>query len=114
MFSRIVLAVAFQCTTLFLFAQKNELPETLEINLGVSRHGTYDLPGFLLNTEFRKYFKQTLFYSVGLGATWNDGSMDIFYTDPDGRVIDGSIRNMIAGFQIISKIGWDFFQDNHN
>ena len=115
-FPALLLTIFLQFYSPLLKAQ-NLLPrESISIDFGYSKHGTGDMPGFLLNTEYRNYFKKRLFYAIGLGASWHDGLAEaLFFTAPSGRLTDASIRNLTAGFQLSAKAGLDFLQaDRHS
>lgn len=115
MLQKILLGFLLILSCTLVEAQKNTLTETIELQLGVSLHGSGDMTGFSCNTEYRRYVKQRIFLAVGLGATWNDKQYSIYYTDPTGRAVDGSLRDAIAGFQLAGKAGWDFLQrDQHS
>src|SRR5690606_31857487 len=76
-----------------------------------SKHGTGDLPGFIVNTEYRKYFRERLFFAAGIAVTVHDGFRDLKYEGLNGQVVDGSIRDATDGAQVSAKVGWDFLQN---
>ena len=93
---------------LFSFSQ-NEMPsETIELNVGLTKHGTGDLGGFIINAEYRKYIRPRIYFTGGLATTINDGFRELTYSSPSGETVDGSIRNVIGGIQLSSRLGWDF------
>ncbi len=98
-----------------LFSQNNSkhLNKSLQLDFSRSKHGTGDLPGFSINTDYKKYFKKRLSFSIGLGATIHDGSFPIFYTDPNGNTIDASFRYNTDGLQLTSKLGYSFIKNKN-
>lgn len=96
------------------FSQSEMPAETIELNFGCTRHGTGDLGGFIINAEYRRYFRPRVYFTGGLAATINDGFRELTYTTPSGEVIDGSIRNAIGGVQLSSRVGWDFIRRSRN
>jgi len=99
-----------------LLSQHNSelLNNSLQLDIARSKHGTGDSPGFIMNAEYKKYFRQRLSFSIGLGATINDGSVPIFYTDQNGNNIDASIRYNTDGLQLSSKLGISFIKNTDN
>ncbi|MGN6438899.1 MAG: hypothetical protein ACTHMM_20315 [Agriterribacter sp.] len=97
-------------------AQNKEFSKlrSFQIGIGASKHGTGDMNGFLLNTEYRTFFRKKLFHSHGISATIHDGSLPIFYTNANGSLVDGSYRYTTAGIQLTSKLGIAFYRYNRN
>lgn len=106
----IFLQVLIFCLGSNLHAQNDSYKESVELNIGASKHGTGDFPGFIVNTEYRNYFRPKLFFAAGLAATWHDGSTPILHPGQNGAMNDHSVRDVTAGFQLAGKLGWDFLQ----
>lgn len=105
----ILVAALLSCSCISIHAQNNNR-ESITLGFGYSKSGSGDLPGVMLTTEYRKYVKQRVFLTTGLGANMHYGDMPIFYTTPTGNDRDGSIREVTAGFQLHGLAGWDFVQ----
>lgn len=83
------------------FAQDKVAAEQLLLSFGRSKHFTGDVPGFFLSAEYAKQIKSKLNFHVALTATIHDDVTELFYTYPwDNTIIDGSIRNVTAAFQV--------------
>jgi hypothetical protein len=102
----------FFCPT--LKAQSKTAREYLSLDIGYSKHGTGDLPGFIINTEYRKYFRERLFFAAGIAVTVHDGFRDLKYEGLNGQIVDGSIRDATGGAQVSAKVGWDFLQKSQH
>lgn len=95
------------------FSQKNNnLSGERQLNLSIGRsiHGTGDMRGWILATEYSKNCKKRLSWIVGVGGTIHDGVIPNFFTAPDGSEIDGSIRYTTAAFQATYHIGYSFIK----
>jgi hypothetical protein len=97
-----------------LNAQSKTYREFLSLDIGYSKHGTGDLPGFIVNTEYRKYFHERLFFTAGIAVTVHDGFRDLKYEGLNGQIVDGSIRDATGGAQVSAKVGWDFLQKSQH
>lgn len=88
-------------------AQKSSqvLSRSIQMNIGVGKHGTGDLNGININTEYRSFFRKHLSISFGLGATIHDGFFPISYFDGSGGIIDASYRYTAGGIQLTGKLG---------
>ncbi|MFN4313920.1 MAG: hypothetical protein ACK4E0_06495 [Chitinophagaceae bacterium] len=110
--STLVFLFLIVCVT--SFAQKTGLKESVELNAGISEHGSGDYGGFMLNTEYRRYYRERIFFAMGIGASWHDGAYGIKYIGPSGQTVDGSVREVTAGYQLSAKIGYDFIQNDQH
>lgn len=88
--------------------------QSIQIDVGIGKHGTGDLSGFVINSEYKKYFRRKLSFSLGLGATINDGALPILYSDLSGNLVDASYRYNTAGLQLTSKLGLSFVRNTKN
>ena len=79
----------------------------IQLIAGRSVHGTGDMVGLTFHTEYAEYFKKRFCWTIGLGGTIHDGSFPVFFNDPSGNQIDGSIRYTTAGVQTTSFLGYD-------
>lgn len=103
---------------LFLFsytsvkAQKNipDLKKSVQLDIGIGKHGSGDLKGLNINSEFRIFFRKRLSISFGLGATMHDGRFPVLYDDGNGNLIDVSYRFTTGGIQLTSKFGISFIK----
>lgn len=77
-----------------LKAQKNtpDLKKSVQLDFGFGNHGTGDLKGLTVNSEYRSFLKKNLSISFGLGATLHDGAFPILYSDGNGN----SLMRLIA------------------
>ena len=78
----------------------------IQLHIGRSFNGTGDMRGFVFTTHYGKYFKKRLEWSASLTGTIHDGSNYLMYTDPGGKLIDGSIRYTTAGAQLSGQLGY--------
>jgi hypothetical protein len=99
-----------------LKAQKNipDSKKSVQFDFGFGNHGTGDLKGLNINSEFRNFFKKKLSISFGLGATLHDGSFPVLYSDVNGNLIDGSYRYTTGGVQLTGKFGVSFIKSKAN
>ncbi len=84
----------------------------LNFFIGRSLHVTGDMRGLIFNTEYSKILKKRLSGIVGVGGTIHDGVLPNYFTYPDGREIDGSIRYTTAGIQSKIEIGYNLMKTN--
>jgi hypothetical protein len=82
---------------------------SIQLDIGMSRHGTGDMRGFILNSEYRSYFRKKLSLSFGVCATIHDGESPLFFIDPNGNFTDASYRYSTGGLQLTSKFGVSLF-----
>lgn len=107
---------------LFLFiytsvnAQKNiqDLKKSVQLDIGFGKHGTGDINGLNINSEYKRFFRKNLSISFGLGATLHDGAFPILYSDGNGNLIDASYRYTTGGIQLTSKVGISFIKSTIN
>ena len=107
---------------LFLFiytsvnAQKNiqDLKKSVQLDIGFGKHGTGDINGLNINSEYKRFFSKNLSISFGLGATLHDGAFPILYSDGNGNLIDASYRYTTGGIQLTSKVGISFIKSTIN
>lgn len=107
---------------LFLFiytsvnAQKNiqGLKKSVQLDIGFGKHGTGDLNGLNINSEYKRFFRKNLSISFGLGATLHDGAFPVIYSDGNGSLIDASYRHTTGGIQLTSKVGISFIKSRIN
>jgi hypothetical protein len=115
-----VVKVLFPFLSLFistnLKAQKNipDLKKSVQLDFGFGKHGTGDLNGLNINSEYRSFFKKNLSISFGLGATLHDGAFPILYSDGNGNLIDASYRYTTGGIQLTGKFGISFIKSRIN
>lgn len=103
------------CTILLtssLSAQNKK--NSLQIEIGKSTHGTSDAKGIAINSEYNHYFSQQWSYTIGLGATINDGEYGIMYVAQNGDIVDSSYRYDTSGIQLSGKLGWSFIRTKKN
>jgi hypothetical protein len=96
------------------FSQDKNLLNTRQLNfsIGRSKHGTGDMRGLIFNTEYAKSFKKRLSLIMGVGGTIHDGVRPLYFTAPDGKEIDGSVRYTTAGLQAKTQIGYSLLKTN--
>lgn len=95
------------------FSQKNQAPNfehLLNISIGSSFHGSGDMRGVIINTEYFKNLKKHIGLSFSLGGTLHDGTYPLFFIAPTGQNIDGSIRYTTGGLQFASHLGYDLIK----
>lgn len=99
------------------FSQKNKAPNfehLLNISTGSSFHGSGDMRGVIINTEYSKNLKKRIGLSFSLGSTLHDGTYPLFFVSPSGENIDGSIRYTTGGLQFASHLGYDLIKTNNH
>lgn len=94
----------------FLYAQQTFHERKLELVVGASTNGTGDMKGVSFATKYGETFKKRLSWTVEIGGTVHDGAYPLFFTDPSGNSIDGSIRYATAGIQVIGDIGYSIIK----
>ena len=94
---------------------QTELPgKHIQLIAGPSLHTSGDLSGIAFITEFESFFKKRLSYVVGIGGTIHSGVLPILYIDEADRPIDGSVRNTVAGAQVMGHIGYSPLRTSHH
>jgi hypothetical protein len=83
--------------------------KSFQFDAGVSKNGSGDIGGYVINSEFNNYFKKKWSYSLGLGATIHDGENSA----SDGSKIV-SLFYTIAGFQLAGKMGYSLVRNLKN
>lgn len=91
-----------------------QLNEHLSLSFGMSKHGSGDLPGIMLSTEYARNFKKRLSYSIAISATIHDEEDTLFLRPYPGAVINSSIRGTTAGIQIAGYLGYDILKGLSN
>lgn len=86
---------------------------SLQIDIGAGRYGTGDMDGYSINSEFRKYVRNRLSFTIGLGATIHHGFFPYGDVDVNGRIKDVSIRYVAGGLQLTSKMGYSFLRNKY-
>lgn len=85
-------------------AQTPDLPtELIRVDAGISNHSTGDMAGYIISTEYIKFFKPKLAWSAGINTSIHDGAVPLGYADPDNNPIDASIRYTTGGVQLAGK-----------
>lgn len=115
---RIFFAVVFFLLVVNVsFSQKKKLldvKQELNLTVGSSFHGTGDLRGVIMNTEYTKNLKKRVGLSFSLGGTLHDGSQSLFFVAPTGQNIDGSIRYTTGGLQFGSHLGYSLIKTTNH
>ncbi len=83
----------------------------LQISGGSSKHGSGDLKGILFSTEYGKYFRKNISWSLRLSGTIHDGYYPLEFL-AGGQTIDGSIRYTVAGVQLGANLGYSIFRND--
>jgi hypothetical protein len=83
---------------------------SIQLDIGMSRHGTGDMRGLFLNSEYKKYFLKKLSISFGISATIHDGVSPLFFTDSNGNCTDASYRYSSGGLQLTGKFGLNLYR----
>ncbi len=107
------LVLAFFSNKVNCQSSKEGFIKVLNLNCGFIKHGTGDMNGLGLKSEYIKQFKNKLTWGIGIGATINDGNIPINYSS-GGQNFDGSIRYTTAGFQPSFSIGYLLLGDFSN
>ncbi len=79
--------------------------KSMQLDIGIGVHGSGDLNGLNINSEYKSFFRKNLSLSIGLGATMHDGRFPLSYSDANGNLIDASYRFTTSGIQLTSKFG---------
>lgn len=96
------------------FSQVTIPKNQIELIAGRSVHGSGDSRGLNFSVEYSKYFKKRLIWSASIGGTIHDGVFPLFYEYPSGVQNDGSIQYTTAGLQILTHLGYNFFNSAKN
>jgi len=87
----------------------------VELNLGLSRHGTGDLPGYLYGFSYGEEFGNKLFWQVGLEGSTNDQEdFPLTFMDEDGNEFDSTLHEVISGFQLVSGLKYNIVQSTYH
>jgi hypothetical protein len=99
-----------------LMAQKsNSLPNrAFHFSVGPSLNGTGDAFGLAYNGSFFNGFSKKLCWFGEIGGSIHDGFDPIFYMDPNGNEVDGSVYYTTAGFQVVLGSGVALIRTTHN
>lgn len=90
------------------------LKQELTVTVGRSFHGTGDLRGVIITTGYTKNLKNRLGLNISLGGTLHDGSQPLFFVNPTGQNIDGSIRYTTGGLQFASHLGYSLIKTTNH
>lgn len=107
----LLLTLAFVSANLQVAAQEGKAlnNEFVMLSFGRSKHGSGDIRGFSFATEYTRYFKKKLSWSVSIGTTVHDGE-DILFYEMAGQMQNGSIRYTTAGVQGLFGMGYSIIQ----
>lgn len=94
--------------------QSLQASNLLQIDVGLSKHGTGDMRGYGLNVSYRKYYRRKVYLSFGIGTTNHSGVFPIYYSDGSGNQVDASYRYSTGGFQLSSNFGISIFKNSKN
>lgn len=89
-----------------------ELPKnSMQVFFGYSFHGTDNVPGVAVSTEYSHYFHKKLNYTAFAGATIHDGQSDVSFWNRSGEVVDGTVDFTTAGLQVGATLGYSFYRN---
>lgn len=102
-----LIALFFFITT-FSFAQEkiSKNPISILAEFGINKHGTGDQTGFLYGLRVHKPISRKFEIIASFEANLND-SKDLPFVGEDlnGNTFDGTLHNVLAGFQLNAGIG---------
>lgn len=88
-----------------------ELPKnSVQVFFGSSFHGTDNVLGVAISTEYSHYFHRKLSYTVFIGATVHDGQVAVIFWNGSGEIIDGAVDFTTAGLQVGTTLGYSFYR----
>lgn len=97
------------------FCQLETFPsQFIGLNIGKSKHGSGDIQGVAFNTVYSKSFHKKLSWVATFGGTLHDDSKELIFTDPNGNIVDGSIRYTTGGIQSTFGVNYSFIQTKRN
>lgn len=114
---KLLFLITFLFLTSVIIAQNNSFGsnKSIQMEIGSSKHGSGDISGYAINSEFNNFFKSKWSYSIGLGATIHSDSKPIYFHDISGNyVVDSEYRYLIAGFQLTGKIAYSIVRNQKN
>ena len=97
----------------YLNAQESIHTDTKENTLlfygGLGFHGTGDIVGFSYGVSFEQKFSKNWLWSLSFDSSLND-SEDLYfiYEDQFGDIVNSTLHDVTAGFQLTSGIGYRF------
>jgi hypothetical protein len=100
------LFIFFTLVPFFVVAQNKFPHRHIQVSGGTSFNGTGDIRGISFNSGYSKYFKKKACLIGEIGGTLHDGEWPLFFTAPNGEIIDGSIRYTTGGIQASAGIGY--------
>jgi hypothetical protein len=87
----------------------------LQLRGGYSIHGSGDLKGISVATEYRQYLRDKLSVSVAIGTTIHHGkALHATLTGPGIGIRDNSFYEMSAGIQLLASGGFSVIRSRHH
>lgn len=109
------LSVLFLFITSFSFAQEknSNQPVSIIANFGFNVHGTGDMAGYSYGLRVHKPISKRFDIIVAFEANLNDGEdLPFFGEDLNGNTYDGTLHDVLAGFQLNFGIGFNIINSN--
>lgn len=92
---------------------QNSKKSFIELNFGLSKHGSGDLPGFNYGFSYGEEFTNRLYWQVGFEGSTNDKeSLPLTVVDESGREFDSTPHKVISGFQLIGGIKYNVIESS--
>jgi len=111
---RKLLALFLFITSLSFAQEKNsDQPVSIIAEFGLNRHGTGDITGYSYGLRVHKPISKRFDIIFAFEANLNDGE-DIPFSgeDLDGNTYDGTLHDVLAGFQLNFGIGFNIINSN--
>ncbi|TVZ25428.1 hypothetical protein JM83_0340 [Gillisia sp. Hel_I_86] len=109
------LFLLFLFITSLTFAQENISDQQVSIigEFGLNRHGTGDITGFSYGLRVHKPLSEKFDFIVAFEANLNDRKDTPFFgEDLGGNTYDGTLHDVLAGFQLNFGVGYNFINNN--
>ena len=98
--------IIFLFSSLIAFSQSTNKETSLSVEFGRNIHGSGDIPGFQFGLRYNQSLNKRFDLIIAAEGNINDNEARPFtWEDGRGNTFDGTIHNVIAGFQLNVGVG---------
>ncbi len=111
----VVLSIFFFSNNSFAQDKKTDNPVSIIAEFGLNKHGTGDQTGFLYGLRVQKPISKRFEIIASFEANLNDSENSPFIgEDLNGNTFDGTLHDVLAGFQFNAGIGFNLINLNRS
>lgn len=95
--------------------KESDIPTSIIAEFGLNKHGTGDQTGFLYGLRVHKPISKRFEIIASFEANLNDsGDTPFIGEDLNGNSFDGTLHNVLAGFQLNAGIGFNLINSDRS